>query len=85
MDDEIRQLILKNVSSDVLREAAKRTGLRSLAEDGWRLVRTGITTPEEVLRVTKDQSLSDNASGTPAEKAGNGKTSTEKTDALVSV
>jgi type II secretion system protein E len=58
--NDLRRLILKNVSSDVLREAAKKTGLRSLAEDGWRLVREGITTPEEVLRVTKDQSLGDN-------------------------
>jgi hypothetical protein len=28
-----------------------------LSEDGWRLVRAGVTTPEEVLRVTKDQSV----------------------------
>ena len=56
-NNEIRQLILKNVSSDVIREAARRGGMRSLADDGWRLVRAGITTPEEVLRVTKDQSI----------------------------
>jgi len=57
-NNEIRQLILKNVSSDVIREAARRSGMRALSEDGWRLVRQGVTTPEEVLRVTKDQSLS---------------------------
>jgi type II secretion system protein E len=51
-DNEIRQLILKNVSSDVIREAAMRAGMRTLAEDGWRLVRMGITTVEEVLSVT---------------------------------
>ena len=51
-DEEIRELILKNSSSDVLREAARRAGLRTLAEDGWRLVRLGITTVEEVLSVT---------------------------------
>ncbi len=55
-DNEIRRLILKNVSSDVLREAAAKAGMRSLADDGWRLVRNGVTTPEEVLRVTKEQS-----------------------------
>jgi general secretion pathway protein E/type IV pilus assembly protein PilB len=57
-NNEIRQLILKNVSSDVIREAARRGGMRALADDGWRLVKQGVTTPEEVLRVTKDQSLS---------------------------
>ena len=51
-DNEIRQLILKNVSSDVVRDAARRAGMRTLAEDGWRLVRLGITTVEEVLSVT---------------------------------
>jgi type II secretion system protein E len=56
-NSEIRQLILKNASSDQLREAARRDGMRTLAEDGWRLVRLGVTTAEEVLRVTKDQSL----------------------------
>jgi hypothetical protein len=51
-DNEIRQLILKNSSSDLLRDAAKRAGMKMLAEDGWRLVRLGITTVEEVLSVT---------------------------------
>ena len=49
---EIRQLILQNTSSDVLRDAARRAGMRSLAEDGWRLVAKGMTTVEEVLSVT---------------------------------
>src|SRR6058998_1425230 len=57
-NNEIRQLILKNASSDIIGAAARRAGMRTLAEDGWRLVRAGATTPEEVLRVTKDQSLS---------------------------
>ncbi|MCX6904453.1 MAG: type II/IV secretion system protein [Verrucomicrobia bacterium] len=51
-DNEIRQLILKNASSDVIRDAARRAGMRTLADDGWRLVRLGITTVEEVLSVT---------------------------------
>ena len=51
-DNEIRQLILKNSSSDQIRDAAQRAGMRTLAEDGWRLVRLGITTVEEVLSVT---------------------------------
>ena len=51
-DNEIRQLILKNASSDLIRDAARRAGMRTLAEDGWRLVRMGLTTVEEVLSVT---------------------------------
>ena len=51
-DNEIRQLILKNVSSDVIRDAARKAGMKTLADDGWRLVSMGITTVEEVLSVT---------------------------------
>jgi general secretion pathway protein E/type IV pilus assembly protein PilB len=51
-DNDIRELVLKNSSSDLIRDAARRRGMRTLAEDGWRLVRQGITTVEEVLSVT---------------------------------
>ena len=51
-DEEIRQLILKSASTDQIRAAAQRAGMRTLAEDGWRLVAQGITTVEEVLGVT---------------------------------
>ena len=51
-DNEIRQLILKSGSTDLIRDAARRAGMRTLAEDGWRMVRLGITTVEEVLSVT---------------------------------
>ena len=51
-DEEIRQLILKSASTDQIRNAARKGGMRTLAEDGWRLVAQGITTVEEVLSVT---------------------------------
>src|SRR4051794_19900718 len=60
-NNQIRQMILKNCSSDQIREVAQQGGMRMLAEDGWRLVAAGVTTPEEVLRVTKDQSVVMNA------------------------
>jgi type II secretory ATPase GspE/PulE/Tfp pilus assembly ATPase PilB-like protein len=49
---EIRQLILKNASTDVIRDTARRAGMVTLAEDGRRLVQEGVTTIEEVLSVT---------------------------------
>jgi general secretion pathway protein E/type IV pilus assembly protein PilB len=49
---EIRQLILRNASTDLIRAAACRAGMRTLAEDGGRLVRAGVTTLEEILSVT---------------------------------
>jgi type II secretory ATPase GspE/PulE/Tfp pilus assembly ATPase PilB-like protein len=57
-DNEIRQLVLKNRSSDEIRDAARRAGMKTLAEDGWRLVRLGETTVEEVLSVTTAKEVS---------------------------
>ena len=51
-DQEIRQLVLQSASTDQIRAAARKQGMKSLAEDGWRLVRQGLTTVEEVLSVT---------------------------------
>jgi general secretion pathway protein E/type IV pilus assembly protein PilB len=51
-DEDIRQMILSNASTDQLRNAARKAGMKTLAEDGWRLVAAGITTFEEVLSVT---------------------------------
>jgi hypothetical protein len=56
--------------------------MRSLSDDGWRLVGQGITTPEEVMRATKDQTLgkelSEDATSAAAEE-------TKKRNGLVSV
>jgi general secretion pathway protein E/type IV pilus assembly protein PilB len=56
-DDEIRRLVLQNASTDQLRDAARRAGMKTLAEDGWRLVCRGITTVEEVLSVTTEKEV----------------------------
>ncbi len=55
IDENIRRLILENGSTDQIRSAARTAGMRTLAEDGWRLVAQGITTVEEVLSVTTDK------------------------------
>jgi general secretion pathway protein E/type IV pilus assembly protein PilB len=51
-DENIRRLILENASTDLISAAARKAGMRTLAEDGWRLVAAGVTTVEEVLSVT---------------------------------
>ena len=50
-------MLLQNCLRRHIREAASRNGMKSFSDDGWRLVRLGVTTPEEVMRVTKDQTL----------------------------
>ena len=51
-DENIRKLILESASTDLISAAARKGGMRTLAEDGWRLVAAGVTTVEEVLSVT---------------------------------
>jgi len=55
MSQEIKDLILKRASSDAIRRAAVEFGMRTMREDGWDKVRAGITTLDEVLRVTQDE------------------------------
>jgi len=49
---EIETLILSKASAKMIREKADTMGMTTLAQDGWEKVEQGITTAEEVLRVT---------------------------------
>jgi general secretion pathway protein E len=53
MDNELRSEVQQRRGSEELRAIAIRKGMRSLHEDGLRLVRGGVTTLDEVLRVAR--------------------------------
>jgi type II secretory ATPase GspE/PulE/Tfp pilus assembly ATPase PilB-like protein len=55
--DEIQKLILGKKDSNIIKEAARRNGMRTLREDGWMKVKQGITTISEVLRVTQEEEV----------------------------
>ncbi len=57
MTDDVQKLILGKKDSNIIKEAARRNGLRTLREDGWLKVKQGITTISEVLRVTQEEVL----------------------------
>ncbi|OGH63274.1 MAG: hypothetical protein A3G34_15590 [Candidatus Lindowbacteria bacterium RIFCSPLOWO2_12_FULL_62_27] len=52
LNEEIKELILQVKPSYVIADAAKRNGMRSLREDGFRKVSLGMTTIEEVIANT---------------------------------
>ncbi len=52
MDDEMRELIMKDSSTAVLRTLARRKGMRSLRECGLLGIYEGLTTIDEVMRET---------------------------------
>ena len=55
VDETVRQLILTKATSQTIRESARKKGMTTLREDGWKKVAKGITTVEEVLRVTLNE------------------------------
>ncbi len=52
MDEEMRELIMKHASSNVLRTEARKRGMRSLRESGLMAIYDGLTTIDEVVRET---------------------------------
>ena len=55
MSPPIQELVLKKASADAIRRAAVEMGMRTMREDGLEKVETGLTTLDEVLRVTQDE------------------------------
>ncbi|MCX5679065.1 MAG: ATPase, T2SS/T4P/T4SS family [Candidatus Omnitrophica bacterium] len=53
-DDKIRNAIVSKASSDEIRKLAIAAGMVTLMEDGIDKIKQGITTIEEVLRVTRE-------------------------------
>lgn len=53
INDPIRELITKRASSEDIRNAAREAGMKTLFESGIDKMRDGVTTIDEVLRVTE--------------------------------
>ena len=55
MKPAILDLIMKGGSGEELRQLAREMGMRTLREDGIEKVKEGITTVEEIMRVTSPE------------------------------
>ncbi len=53
LNEELRDLISRNPTLTKLRNVARETGMRALREDGMQKIAAGMTTVEEVMRVTE--------------------------------
>lgn len=54
MDEGIRDLVLKRASSDQIKKKALEFGMHTLRMDGWEKIKKGLTTINEVIRVTEE-------------------------------
>jgi general secretion pathway protein E/type IV pilus assembly protein PilB len=52
-NNEVRQLAGQRAPSNVVKDAARRGGMMTLRENGWRKVTEGITSIDEVVRLAK--------------------------------
>ncbi|MFA5075680.1 MAG: ATPase, T2SS/T4P/T4SS family [Candidatus Babeliales bacterium] len=51
--EEIRQMVIEKASASQIKQKAIKMGLKTLLQEGWEKIREGLTTPEEVMRVTE--------------------------------
>ena len=51
-DDEVRELIMAHASTNLLRNAARKRGMRTLRQSGLLVIYEGLTTIEEVVKQT---------------------------------
>jgi len=54
IDNEIRRLIMQKAPAETLKQHMLTKGWKTMRQDGWHRVEQGLTTPEEVLRVTME-------------------------------
>ena len=55
LNEAIRPLVLNRSAASTIAQRAIENGMRTLRTDGWNKVRNGVTTVEEVLRVTQTE------------------------------
>ena len=54
LNEELRGIIMRNEDASIITAAARRNGMHNLRDDGWDKVARGVTTPDEVIRVTQE-------------------------------
>ncbi len=54
MGDDLQRLVVGKADANVIRDKAVELGMKTILQDGWEKVATGMTTREEVLRVTQE-------------------------------
>ena len=55
LNEAIRPLVMNRAPASTIAQRAIEQGMRTLRTDGWNKVKLGLTTLEEVLRVTQTE------------------------------
>jgi type II secretory ATPase GspE/PulE/Tfp pilus assembly ATPase PilB-like protein len=54
VSEKIRELIMQHADADAIQKLAVTEGMTTMVEDGIRKILSGVTTVEEVMRVTRE-------------------------------
>lgn len=57
LNDEIKEMVVARAPANQIKNKAVELGMRTLMQDGWEKVKRGITTPSEIIRVTKEETV----------------------------
>jgi type II secretory ATPase GspE/PulE/Tfp pilus assembly ATPase PilB-like protein len=57
VNEQVRERIVAGAPLDEIRALAREEGMISLREDGWSKVSAGLTTIDELLRVTSEDEI----------------------------
>jgi type IV pilus assembly protein PilB len=55
MNDTLRELTMRRATAEELRKEARRLGMSTMRDDGFRKVKLGITTIQEVIDVAGEE------------------------------
>jgi type II secretion system protein E len=55
--EEFRRMIVERAPANILKKQALKDGMRPLRHDGWAKIKAGVTTIDEVLRVTLEDEI----------------------------
>lgn len=59
MDEDVRRKVVKHASASEVKAVAMKNGMRPIRFNGWEKIKTGMTTCDEVLRVTMEDEFND--------------------------
>ncbi len=59
MNESVRRKVVSNSSASEIKGVAMKQGMRPIRFDGWEKIKQGVTTPDEVLRVTMEDEFND--------------------------
>ena len=57
MNETLREMVIQKASSQQIKKKAVEMGMRTLRQDGWQKITNGLTTIEEVMRVTQQEEI----------------------------